>query len=290
MRKTGMIKRMIATLCLCTVVSISMSGCNIASVKKEIKSSLAETNKSEAKKIVSPEDTTSNLGLWARAMGSVLIYLNDGSPYVFGGYEVKEVNRKGAVNILSSSWEITNRAELIEQIYFLLKEGHRASYRAEAKTMAKMTKKELKKSFQQLEGEVLTYYEMIYDNWKTWKKKGLLAWDLCRISHLVQWGYIAGYITVEEAQALIEPAAKRLKANFSSWEEVQNNWLDGFCVFACIDKSMKNTDYTNRKALYEQLKEEQKENGVLYDDTLFEKEIIPISNVSYKTLFAELKK
>lgn len=276
----------IAVLCLCAVLSTGVLGCQ-KNMKTHSEISAAADRKNE-NKIESLEDANSNLGIWARAMGSVLIELNDGNPYVFGGYAANDANKESASYILSTSWDIKNREELLKQISLLITEGHRKSYRSEAKAMAGMKKSQLKKSFRQLEGDTRVYYEMIYDNWKTWKKKGLLAWDMCRVSHLAQWGYIADYITIEEAQALIEPAAKRLKENFSSWEEVQNNWLDGYCVFACVDKTQENTDYTNRKALYGQLKEEQSENGLLYDDSLFEKEIVPIEGISYKTLFDEV--
>lgn len=234
------------------------------------------------------EEETSNLGKWTRAMGSVLIYLNDGNPYYFGGYKATEDNKKAAVNILSESWEINSRSDLLNQIQLLLEQGDRKEFRKEAKEMNAMSKKDLKTALKQLSGDLLIHYQMVQYNWKTWKKKGLLAWDMCRISHLVQWGYVAGYLNREEAQALMEPAAQKLKNNFSSWEEVQNNWLDGYCYFADVDREASHTDYTNRKAIYETLKSEQSEEKPLYDDSLFTKEIIPLSNISYQTILEEI--
>ena len=40
-------------------------------------------------------------------------------------------------------------------------------------------------------------------------KNQLVAWDMCRVSHLVQWGYVAGYLEREEAQALMEPRGEQ---------------------------------------------------------------------------------
>ena len=242
----------------------------------------------EAEQIDYNEDETSNLGSWARAMGSVLIYLNDGNPYYFGGYQTTEDNKTAAINILSSSWNINSRLDLLAQIHLLLEEGDRTEYLKEAKDMNAMSKKDLKVAMKQLSGDLLVHYQMVKYNWKTWKKKGLLAWDMCRISHLVQWGYVAGYLSLEEAQALIEPAALNLQKSFTSWEEVQNNWLDGYCLFASVDRDASNTDYTNRKALYETLLKEQPKDKPLYDDTLFAQEIITISGVSYQTILEEL--
>lgn len=237
--------------------------------------------------VKNPEDTKSNLGAWTRAMGSVLIELNEGDPYIFGGYEKSENNKAGAIKILKSTWNIDSKKSLLKQVRKLLKTGDRTSYRAEAKEMKRMSKKNLKIAMKQLSGEYLYHYQMVQYNWKTWGNKGLLAWDMCRISHLAQWGYIADYLTLEEAQGMMEPAIKKVKENFSSWEEVQNNWLDGYCLFAGIDRKAKNTDYTNRKSIYEKLKEEQEEGKLLYDDALFQQPLKGISGVSYSSIMKE---
>lgn len=284
MRSKGM-KKILLSVCICSLL-LGTTGCyNQTSTSENTADPEAAA---EAEKVDYNEDETSNLGPWTRAMGSVLIYLNDGDPYYFGGYQITENNKTAAINILSSSWNINSRFDLLTQINLLLTEGDRMEYLKEAKEMNAMSQKDLKVAMKQLSGDLLIHYQMVKYNWKTWKKKGLLAWDMCRISHLVQWGYVADYLSREEAQALIEPAAKKLKKNFTSWNEVQNNWLDGYCLFASVDRDAANTDYTNRKALYETLLEEQPEDKPLYDDTLFTQEIIPVSVVSYQTILEEL--
>ena len=40
------------------------------------------------------ENEDSNLGAWGRAMGAVLISINDGNPYYFGGYEATDANKR----------------------------------------------------------------------------------------------------------------------------------------------------------------------------------------------------
>lgn len=154
--------------------------------------------------------------------------------------------------------------------------------------MNSLSKKQLKTAMGQLSGSLLLHYQNVKYNWKNWKKKGLLAWDMCRISHLAQWGYIADYVTLDEAQALLEPAAKKLKKNFDNWEDVQNNWLDGYCLFANVDRKASGNDYINRKTIYETIKEEQTEENLLYDDTLFVQEIIPLDGISYKEIMQQI--
>lgn len=270
-----------------TVLSMltGITGCSRKEEKKP------ENTKAVTKEVTVDynEDETSNLGPWARAMGSVLIYLNDGSPYYFGGYQITEDNKAAAVNILAGSWKINSRLDLLKQINKLLKTGDRTNYRKEAGEMNAMSKKQLKRAMKQLSGDLLIHYQMVQYNWENWKNNGLLAWDMCRVSHLVQWGYIAGYLNREEAQALIEPAAVKLKKHFSNWDDVQNNWMDGFCLFANVDKDAANTDYTNRKALYQKLLEEQDKQKPLYDDSLFTEEIIPVEGTAYQTILEELE-
>lgn len=280
--KNNPVKKLIVLLCLCILIVSSLSGCSKDAIKSEA------TPKPTQELVNKDEDKDSNLGLWTRAMGSVLIYINDGNPYYFGGYQSTEDNKKAAANILSKSWNINSRTDLLTQIELLLNQGDRKEYLKEAKEIKAMSAKKLKTALKQLSGDLLIHYETVQYNWKNWKKKGLIAWDMCRVSHLVQWGYIAGYVDAKEAQALIEPAAKKLKKNFTTWEEVQNNWLDGYCLYACIDRDADGNEYQNRKTIYEKLKENQPEDNLLYDDTLFTTDIVPLDDISYKTTLEEV--
>ena len=81
-----------------------------------------------------------------------------------------------------------------------------------------MSKAQRKKALNQVSGDLKTHYDNLQYIWDTWGNKGLLAWDLCRISHLAQWGYIADYINLDEAQAVLEPAALRLQKKFDNWD------------------------------------------------------------------------
>lgn len=270
----------------CSLVLGSITGCN-TSEKKNPEISSEETTQ-ETKKDFN-EDPNSNLGAWGRAMGSVLISMNEGDPYYFGGYQVSEGNQKAAARILEQSWQIHNRKELLTQIKVLTDTGYRTEYLKEAKEMRSMSKKKLKIAMKQFVGGVKIHYEMVQYNWDTWKKKGLIAWDMCRVSHLAQWGYVAGYLNVREAQAVIQPAAELLQKNFKSWDEVQTNWLDGYALYASIDISQTGNDYEKRKAIYDQLKIAQTENGTLYDDTMFQNPIQPLNDTSYQALWLELE-
>lgn len=236
------------------------------------------------------ENEDSNLGAWGRAMGAVLISINDGNPYYFGGYEATDANKKAARNILKSSWSISSRKDLLKQIRFLMDTGSRKDYKREAKDLKALSVKERKKALKQVSGALKTHYDNLQYVSDTWGGKGLLAWDLCRISHLAQWGYIADYINLDEAQALLEPAASRLQKSFDNWDDVVNNWLDGYAYASSIEiRSIEKTDYTNRQEIYQKLLSEQKDSDLLFDNKLFQGDLIPLGTVSYDSLMEEIK-
>lgn len=278
-------KRGLLLLCSLALAGSMMTGCSGNNRKQDDKKPAAEHTR---KPLETLEDSSANLGKWGRAMGSVLIAINEGDVYYFGGYEQTDGNKEAAARILKQSWNITDRTGLLLQIQNLLTTGDRKEYRKEAGEMKAMSKKQLHTALKQLSGDTLTHYNMVQYNWKKWKKKGLLAWDMCRVSHLAQWGYVAGFITIEEAQALIEPAARKIAEKFDNWEDVQQNWLDGYALYAAIDaENPAGTDYEVRQKKYEELKEAQNKETELYDDGLFTAEILPLSGVSADTILAE---
>lgn len=103
-----------------------------------------------------------------------------------------------------------------------------------------------------------------------------------RMSSLVQWGYVAGYITYPEALALLEPAATLLCENFSSWEEAYENYLEGYNWWARNDVLDKDIWETNRGASYRMIAADKNYN--ILDDTLFETGVIPVPGVTAQQL------
>ncbi len=274
-------------------VSLTVTGITGCTSKQADTAGSEEAAQSTAKEQVLKghnENEASNLGAWGRAMGAVLISINDGSPYYFGGYDTTDANAKAAKSILRSSWNISNRKQLLKQIDALYNTGSRTDYKREAHDLNKMSKAQRKKALKQVSGDLKTHYDNLQYIWDTWGNKGLLAWDLCRISHLAQWGYIADYINLDEAQAVLEPAALRLQKKFDNWDDVVINWLDSYAYASSVPiRSVEETDYPIRKNVYEKLVADQKESDPLFDDNLFHTEIIPLGTITYDSLMDEIK-
>ena len=129
-------KKWITYVCITAILCSTLIGCS------SNKQTTVDKQASPTPKVlVSDEDKNSNLGQWGRAMGSVLIAINEGNVYYFGGYEPTDGNQKAAAAILQKSWNISNRKQLIDQMYDLLHTGSRSTYRKEAARLEKTQKK-----------------------------------------------------------------------------------------------------------------------------------------------------
>ena len=57
--------------------------------------------------------------------------------------------------------------------------------------------------------------------------KGLIGWDYARYVSLCRWGYVAGYLSEDEAWVRIMKAARLLQQTYGSWRELGENYLIG---------------------------------------------------------------
>lgn len=204
----------------------------------------------------------SNLEAWAVNMGKIRGYIDFGANYgleepygrpaVFGEYrrsanEVKIVRDK-----LSSGWGVMGREDLIPMIQYMTPHGHNDSFQEAAEIVNGLNEEELELLFA-LSGETDQYmWRYTQEISQRWGDKGILAWDLSRMSNLAQWGYTAGYLTYEEALELVEPAARMTRETFSDWDEFYLNYLDGYNWWARNDVYTAKTEYEARlKTTYE---------------------------------------
>lgn len=57
----------------------------------------------------------------------------------------------------------------------------------------------------------------------------LEAWIDARRISILRWGISAGYISYEEADALIKPIAQKIKDDYKSFEDFIAHWMAGYC-------------------------------------------------------------
>ena len=78
-------------------------------------------------------------------------------------------------------------------------------------------------------------------------KQGMLAWDLVRVLSIVGGAYMGGAMAYEEAVGIAFEACKRLQENFSSWDDMVNNYTLGYQFW-------RNKKKKDRLRYYKQLK------------------------------------
>ncbi len=250
----------------------------------------------ENKDAVSP----SNLEAWALPMGAMLSYLNKsghvdrfGGKSRFGSAPVgsavsNALETTGADlgrQILSDSWDISSREELIDTITRMTAHGHNDSFFEAVEVGNSLSSAQYNEiaSGGGVDAYMFPYTKQLSEKWGG---RGILCWDLFRMSNLAQWGYLAGYVTYPEALALVEPAARLLRENFSSWDEAYENYLDGYHWWARIDGRDADVWESERGQAYLEMKDDP-DFGPLFDDTLFQATVVPVPGVTAQQLSQE---
>lgn len=256
----------------------------------------------------------SNLKDWALPMGAILnqrnsknwgiggVTLNKRSSEdvaVFGGMSrVSSANLynygqggKSSVqfarDMLSGSWDIYGREELIDTVCSMTYYGHNDDFLSDAEWINSMTSAQyqaLLKDAQGMDAYMFPYTKELY---KKWGDKGIVAWDLFRMGSLAQWGYLAGYVTYPEALALLEPAANRLKENFSTWDKAAENYVDGYNWWARKNVLGQDTWQTERGKIYKELKSTDIGKS-LFNDALFRTPVTGVPGITAQSLLVSV--
>ena len=195
----------------------------------------------------------SNLEDWIKPMGAVLTDINKGNPTIFPGY-----GRAGGEAIMYSEYSlsgwradiiggIADRMELVDEITYLTLRGDN----------------------EMLGIDVMWGGEFSAALSQKWGNRGIICWDLFRVANLIQWGYCAGYLSYNEAVAFAEPAAMLLAANFSSWDEAYENYVDGYNWWSGNENI--DTRSTERWERYQEIKQKciEQYGSDIFDDNLF---------------------
>lgn len=242
-----------------------------------------------------------NLEAWALAMGSYLNYSNTGDADWFGGLQrgfsmsKDSIGQPSAIgfiysyewarHILESSWSITDRETLIDTVWQMTFFGHNFHYMSTVAMIDSLTDAEYKAIVDEAVGMDKYMFPYTKELDKKWGDTGIIAWDLFRMSNLVQWGYTAGYITYPEALALLEPAATLMQEYFDSWEDAYENYLDGYNWWARENVLNKDVWTSTRGPKVTTLMEKYPE---LFNDELFDTPIVSVTGVSFEDLLPEI--
>lgn len=167
------------------------------------------------------------------------------TPVDVGGSPTNKSDARAIKHILRHSWSVNSSEDLRETIHWLFYEGHNEEcmeimekYIVDPKSvkMKKFTKSGKEKSKENLEAII-----------KNYKEQGIMAWDLCRVCNVAGWGFVAGYITYEEAIKYSVDACRMLQEHFTSWDDMMENYFLGLAYW-----SGEYTMVRNRRGWYSQ--------------------------------------
>jgi hypothetical protein len=164
---------------------------------------------------------------WALATTAIIFEVNKQRHDLLSGVVVAPDDRQHEQETLSKWWNVHNRDELLGVLTWLQFEGHRAAFDSLGRQVIAMNEAQFVAAKADLPPDDRQKLDVVRLNYRELGEKGILAWDLVRYIALCRWGYAAGYRPVMDAWNRIMPAALRLQQTFSSWQDMQNDYLLG---------------------------------------------------------------
>lgn len=165
------------------------------------------------------------------------------------------------LEVLSDSPWLKNEGSITEMLQFLHDEGDRTAYAFLLPHLLSAISKEdlenvIRKRFFGVE-QLIRYANNLYyfltlikektslSIEKTDLERGILAWDMGRLTNLARIAHETTNITQEEAWNHIEFAGEQCRKSFKNWEEMGKSYLLGQAM-----KSNKDEDFEQTIALY----------------------------------------
>jgi Protein of unknown function (DUF1266) len=187
---------------------------------------------------------------WALATTAITFEFNGDRHDLLTGVVATPEGQERGKHLLSQWWGVKNRDELLGMLNWLQFEGHRADFDELGRRVDDMNELEFMttKAAVITDRQELNRLEVVRQNHRPLGQKGILAWDLVRFIALCRWGNLAGYLSDMEAWDHIMPAALRLQLTFSSWQDLQNDFLIGR-QFWSVEQTQKNGE--RFRAIYE---------------------------------------
>ncbi|HSB30471.1 MAG TPA: DUF1266 domain-containing protein [Candidatus Sulfobium mesophilum] len=186
--------------------------------------------KLESEKSFTPP--TQEQKLWALATTAVLTESNRRRHDLLGGCERTPEEIKAWQDSLAEWWGVHDRADLLNMLNWIEEGGHRREFDKIARLLLSVTPETLVEIKRKAASDSSTYYrinriEIVLKYKDEFGEKSIAAWDYDRYISLCGWGYIAGYLSEEEAWRRIMPAARLLQKTFDSWIDLGKNHVVG---------------------------------------------------------------
>ncbi|AKN29853.1 hypothetical protein Ccar_02945 [Clostridium carboxidivorans P7] len=180
------------------------------------------------KKIYNP-DNLSEAQLWMIALSSVLGEQNDYRHDTLCGCEKTPELIEDNRHMMKRDWGISNKADLLGSLNWLLKDGHGIDFLQERYFFSTLSETEQNTYLNRLDKNSSKYiqYSLIKNYDKITPNAGVIAWDYGRYIFLCRDGVFLNYISSEEAWNLMLKVAKLAQKAYSSWREYGLAYIAG---------------------------------------------------------------
>jgi Protein of unknown function (DUF1266) len=182
---------------------------------------------------------------WALATTAIIFEFNRNRLDMLAGTAITPDGEANGKHLLLDSWGVNNRDDLLKTLLWLQFAGHRSEFEELGLRVDALTEQQFAtlEAAAQRNPQGLNSLEIVRKNHRTLGQKGILAWDLVRYISLCRWGYLAGYFSDTEAWDHIMPAALRLQQTFTSWQDLQSDFLIGREYWSLQRLNSKESDF-----------------------------------------------
>ena len=226
---------------------------------------------SDADETVSDVEMTDALR-WCSAAYAILTEVNGRDYTTFETVPITDQTQKLQQQALEEWWGVTDRQSADENLEWIMTEGHRTSFQEEAKYLEECGIGEVEPDKRadfiyenfDVKTEEASLYANAYNMYAVYGEHAIDAWDYCRALNLMNFYYVAGYYSEEEAKEKSLEIALELQPLYSSWDELVDSYLRGYEYWA-------EESSDERRAIYEELQERSDNPYAIPYDTPLEK-------------------
>lgn len=180
---------------------------------------------------------------WGYAVAANLTTVNNGSTRCLGGVSRRPLVKRPNVtdespavivsfhrDILASGWGIDNREECIETLQRLYNGMHNKAYLELKYGLDAMTDEQFNEIIKssKINDRVKVEMNFVKKYDEELGDRGIIGWDWSRMVSVAGWGYLAGYLSYEEATEIIMNVAQSVQKHFDSWDDIGLSYVRGY--------------------------------------------------------------
>jgi hypothetical protein len=176
---------------------------------------------------------------WFNACCALVYLSNAQDPELFGGAVKNPETAQTTREELYQSWRFKNSNDFRRMLPELL-EGRSV--------------KQYVKALEDFDAMDKSTRQLLSTIRQTCGTKSIWAWDLCRLILLCSLGYVADYISYDDALEWCGKAGDKLQHIYTDWDSMVESYLYGYCFWSEEDLSDPSTEAGERASIYQTLK------------------------------------